>query len=82
MDLERDFLWHFREDGVDNKADLPPHAGLYQCDGPPDTLIDLTKGLDVPNRSPGEVGARSVEVVAAAYDSVRTGGLASVPGVN
>lgn len=82
VDLERDFLWHFREDGVDNKPDLPDHAGLYQCDGPPSTLIDLTQGKDVPNRSPGEVGARSVEVVAAAYDSIRTGGLARVSGVS
>ena len=81
VDLERDFLWHFREDGADVKADLPAHAGLYQCDGPPDTLIELTKGADAPNRSPGEVGARSVEVVHAAYESIRTGGLAAVPGV-
>ncbi len=81
IDLDRDFMWHFREDGVDNKVDLPDHAGLYLCDGPPNTLVDLTKGLDVPNCSPAEVGAKSVEVVWAAYESIRTGGLARVPGV-
>ena len=80
LDLERDFLWHYREDGVDNKADLPDSAGLYLCDGPPNTLIDLTLGKDVPNRSPADVGAKTVEVVSAAYESVRTGGLVSVPG--
>lgn len=81
VDLERDFLWHYREDGVDNKVDLPKHAGLYLCDGPPNTLIDLTRARDVPNRSPGELGARAVEVVATAYESVRRGALANVPGV-
>ena len=81
VDLERDFLWHYRDDGVDNKLDLPAHAGLYQCDGPPTTLVELTKGEDVPNRSPSEVGAKTVEVVSAAYDSVRSGQLAHVSGV-
>ena len=81
VDLERDFLWHYREDGTDNKVELPAHAGLYLCEGPPNTLIDLTKGEDVPNRSPADLGAKTVEVVAAAYESVRNGGLASVPGV-
>jgi len=81
VDLERDFLWHYREDGIDNKVDLPEHAGLYLCDGPPNTLIDLTRAKDVPNRSPGELGARAVEVVATAYESVRRGALANVPGV-
>ncbi len=81
VDLERDFLWHYREDGIDNKVDLPAHAGLYQCDAPPNTLIDLTQGKDVPNRSPADLGARTVEVVATAYESVRSGQLADVPGV-
>ena len=81
VDLERDFLWHYREDGVDNKVDLPDHAGLYLCEGPPNTLVDLTKGEDVPNRSPGAIGAKTVELIATAYESVRTGELADVPGV-
>ncbi|GIU92849.1 MAG: hypothetical protein KatS3mg011_1755 [Acidimicrobiia bacterium] len=72
-DFERDFLWIFREDGMDEKVELPDHAGLYLCDGPPETLIELTKGNDVPNNSPADLGARTVEVVAAAYDSVAAG---------
>lgn len=75
LDLERDFLWLYREDGIDEKVDLPPHAGLYLCDAPPDTLVDLAKGKDVPNLSPPDLGARTVEVVAAAYESVRQGAL-------
>ena len=81
LDFERDFLWHYHATGGDNKVDLPPSAGLYTCEGPPSTLIDLTAGKDVPNRSPGELGARTVEVVHAAYESVRSGAPASVAGV-
>ncbi len=80
LDLERDFLWHYRDDGVDNKVDLPPSAGLYLCEGPPNTLIDLTLDRDVPNNSPASLGARTVEVVHAAYESVRSGLPASVAG--
>lgn len=69
VDLERDFLWLYRDDGVDDKAHLPPHAGLYRCDGPPNALIDLTLGQDVPNRSTADLGARTVEFVEAAERS-------------
>lgn len=71
LDLERDFLWLHREDGTDEKVDLPDHAGLYLCDAPPDTLVDLAKGEDVPNLSPPDLAAKTVEVVAAAYESVK-----------
>ena len=81
LDFERDFLWHYHAEAGDNKVDLPPSAGLYTCDGPPNTLVGLTLGKDVPNRSPGELGARTVEVVHAAYESVRSGVPASVAGV-
>jgi predicted dehydrogenase len=73
IDLERDFLWLYREDGTDEKVALPPHAGLYQCDGPPNALVDLTLGRDTVNRSPAELGARTVEVIAAAYASASSG---------
>lgn len=70
LDLERDFLWLYRDDGIDEKVDLPAHAGLYLCDGPPNTLIDLALGKAVVNLSPPDLAAKTVEVVAAAYDSV------------
>ena len=72
-DLERDFLWIFREDGMDEKVNLPDHAGLYLCDGPPSTLVDLTVGNDAVNRSPADLGARTVEVISAAYESASSG---------
>ena len=78
VDLERDFVWLFREDGIEEKVGLPEHAGLYLCDGPPNTIVDLTRGRDVNNRSPSDLGARTVEVVAAAYESIRAGSLVDV----
>ena len=77
-DLERDFLWLYRNDGLDLKVDLPRHAGLYTCDGPPGTLVDLAQGRDVPNRSPADLGARTVEVVAAAELSAQSGSVVRV----
>jgi hypothetical protein len=72
-DLERDFLWIYREDGMDEKVNLPDHAGLYLCDGPPSTLVDLTVGNEVSNRSPADLGARTVEIISAAYESANSG---------
>ena len=77
-DLERDFLWLFREDGTDIKVDLPPRAGLYGCEDPPNVLVDLALGKAAENRSPADVGARTVEILAAAYESARTGAVARV----
>ena len=78
VDLERDFLWLFREDGTDIKVDLPARAGLYGCEDPPNVLIDSALGKEAENRSPAHVGARTVEILAAAYESARTGAVARV----
>ncbi len=77
-DLERDFLWLFRDDGKDIKVDLPPRAGLYGCEDPPNVLVDLSLGKTVENRSPAEIGARTVELLSAAYQSARTGAVARI----
>jgi len=77
-DLERDFLWLFRDDGRDVKVELPPGAGLYGCEDPPDVLIDLALGKAAENRSPADVGARTVELLSAAYESASTGAVAQV----
>ena len=50
-----------------------PDALLYDCDGPPNTLVDLALGKDVDNCSPGELGARTVEILDAAYRSAASG---------
>ena len=78
IDLERDYLWLWRSDGVEVKPELEQDAFLYDCDGPPNTLVDLALGKDVDNCSPGELGARTVEILDAAYRSARSGKLEEV----
>jgi predicted dehydrogenase len=75
IDLERDEFWLFRADGTEFRPALEPDALLYDCDGPPNTLVDLALGKAVENCSPGELGARAVEIVDAAYRSARSGKL-------
>jgi predicted dehydrogenase len=73
IDLEHERLWRYRTKDDDVLVDLPPNAGLYDCEGPPNTLVDLALGKDVPNNSPGELGARTVEILEAAYRSAASG---------
>lgn len=61
-----------RPDG-EQTVDLGPAGGAYDCVGPPLALVDLAAGRDVVNQSPGELGARTVEILAAAYESARSG---------
>jgi predicted dehydrogenase len=76
-DLERDRLWLWRTDRS-AEVDLPVNAGAYHCRGPVHALLDLAQGRDVVNRSPIELGARTVEVLAAAYASIASGRLERV----
>jgi predicted dehydrogenase len=78
IDLERDEFWLYRADGFEVGPELPENALFYDCDGPPNTLVDLALGKDVENCSPGELGARAVEIVDAAYRSARSGKLEEV----
>jgi predicted dehydrogenase len=81
IDLEREIAWLWKERGrTDIRLELPPDAGAYDCDGPPNVLIDLAHGRDVVNESPGELGARTVEILEAAYRSARSGRLEAVAG--
>jgi predicted dehydrogenase len=75
IDLEQDYLWLWRSDGYEFLPELEPGAYAYDCDGPPNTLVDLALGKDVPNCSPGELGARTVEILDAAYRSATSGQL-------
>jgi predicted dehydrogenase len=59
-------------------VDLGPAGGAYDCVGPPLALVDLAAGRDVVNESPGSLGARTVEILAAAYESARTGSIALI----
>ncbi len=72
-DLERDRLWAWRADQGTTDVALPDKAGAYHCEGPVHTILDLAQGRDVINRSPIELGARTVELLAAAYRSMASG---------
>lgn len=78
IDLEREIVWLWRHDGVDVQLDLHSGDGAYDCDGPIHTLVDLALGREVPNHSPGELGARTVELLDAAYRSAASGQMAAV----
>jgi hypothetical protein len=78
IDLERDEFWLFRADGTEFRPALEADELLYDCEGPPNTLVDLALGKDVENYSPGELGARAVEIVDAAYRSAQSGKLEAV----
>lgn len=78
VDVERDQVWLYRRDGADVSLRLPDDSGLYDCVGPPNALVDLALGRPAVNRSPGELGARTVELLDAAYRSARTGRLEAV----
>jgi predicted dehydrogenase len=73
IDLERDFLWLWRSDGFEARPDVPERAFFYDCDGPPNALVDLALGREVENCSPAELGARTVEILDAAYRSADSG---------
>ena len=65
----------------DSDIRLPVETGdgLYNCRGPIDALVDLAAGRDVPNASPGELGARVVEIIDALYRSARSHTPVAVP---
>lgn len=73
IDLEREIVWRWRGPNDDVRLDLEPQAGLYDCVGPIDALVDLALGRNVENCSPIELGARTVEVLDAIYRSARSG---------
>jgi len=72
LDIDAGLVWLGRRDG-EVRLDLGHDAGLYDCDGPPNALVDLALGQPVVNCSPGELGARTVEILDALYRSVSTG---------
>lgn len=73
LDLERERLEVIRDDGRHFQANLAEGEGSYACDGPPNRFIDLILGKHQENLSPGEVAARSVELLDAAYRSAASG---------
>ena len=72
-DLERDRLMFWRNGQAKQEPLLPPDAGSYHCEGPPLALLDLILGRSEENLSPIELGARTVETLAAVYRSISSG---------
>jgi predicted dehydrogenase len=71
IDIARGRCWIGRPDD-DWTLDLGPAGGIYDCDGPPNALVDLALNRPIPNCSPGELGARTVEILYAVYRSARS----------
>ncbi len=72
VDLDRCILE--RHDGAREELAVPPGAWRYDCVGPVDALVDLAQGRGA-NLSPGETGARTVEVIAAMLRSAACAGI-------
>jgi predicted dehydrogenase len=73
LDVERERLEVHRHDGQHIRLDIPAHAGAYDCDGPPARFVELIQGQGT-NDSPGEVAARSVELIETMFRSAAESG--------
>ena len=73
VDLAREAVWLYNKDYGDLKLHVEAGAGQYDCIGPVDALVDRALGRPVENCSPLELGARTVEILDAAYHSAASG---------
>jgi predicted dehydrogenase len=73
VDVERERVELRRHDGRLLELKIPINAGAYDCDTPPSRFVDLIQGRGA-NDSPGEVAARSVELIDAMFRSNAEGG--------
>ena len=81
IDLGRDTLRAWGLDGPLDIAPIEPGTGSYECAGPVDALVLSALGRPVVNAAPAELGARTTELIAAAYRSMATGTPQRVDGV-
>ena len=73
LDLFHEHLTIHRDDGDNFELEVELGEGDYACDGPPNRFIDLILGRSRENWSPGEISARTVELLEAAYRSAAGG---------
>ena len=78
LDLRENLLWRYRGPDDDTRVPLESDAGLYDCIGPIDAVVDAALGRSPANNSPAELGARTVEILHAAYRSADSGVLERV----
>jgi len=81
LDLRENTLWRYRSPDDDVRVPLEADAGLYDCTGPIDALVAAGKGQPFANNSPAELGARTVEILEAAYRSASSGAAERVKGL-
>jgi predicted dehydrogenase len=73
LDIGRDGLRAWGPAGAISTAPIATGAGAYECAGPIDALVLSALGRPVVNAAPGELGARTTELLDAAYRSMRSG---------
>ena len=73
LDLRENTLWRYRGPEDDLRVPLDADAGLYDCKGPIEALVAAGAGRPFDNNSPAELGARTVEILEAAYRSAASG---------
>jgi predicted dehydrogenase len=73
IDVGRDTLRAWGLAGPLEVAPIAPGTGRYECSGPVDALVLSALGRPVVNAAPAELGARTTELVAAAYLSIASG---------
>ena len=73
IDVNREQLELRSRDGRHQQFEIPDGEGAYSCEGPPDRFIELIQGTGS-NDSPGEVAARSVEMIDAMFRSADQAG--------
>jgi predicted dehydrogenase len=73
LDVERERLDLRRHDRNHHHVDVPRGEGAYLCEEPPNRFVDIVLGKGN-NDSPGNVGARTVELIEAMHQSADSGG--------
>jgi predicted dehydrogenase len=73
LDLYREWMEVRRNDNNNFSLDVRPGDGDYACDGPVHQFIDLIQGKESENFSPGDVAAKTIELIEAAYRSFASG---------
>ena len=73
VDVHRELVWLFRHGGEEHRLTLADGAGAYDMTGPANALVEIALGRGANDCAPGELGARTVEALDAAYRSHRSG---------
>ncbi len=73
LDLRDNILWRYRGPHDEVRVPLDKTAGDYSCQGPIDAVVDAGLGRNPDNNSSAELGARTVEILEAAYRSANSG---------